>query len=92
MNRHGRALSPAAMSRVRTVVLPARVLKRWDRLAAAQLCAAVADLAQENEQLRRDLASAEDAADHWHANTLALAGDDGCITVEGLLQTQQQLD
>jgi len=40
-------------------IVPARILRRWDDIAAAQLCDAASRLVEENERL------AMDAADAW---------------------------
>jgi hypothetical protein len=55
--------------RARTIALPARILKRWDAIAAKQLCHRAAQLDQENEELQRRLRWAEQLADRWHDHT-----------------------
>jgi hypothetical protein len=55
--------------RVRTVALPTHILKRWDEIAATQLCQRAAELDAENEELQRRLRWAEQLADRWHDHT-----------------------
>ena len=63
--------------------LPRRLLRRWDALAAPQLCERIAQLEAENEELRRQLYWAEDAAEHWQQNAMELAGDHPGLTQSG---------
>lgn len=61
------------------------ILRRLDVLAVLQLHEHVLRLEAENEDLRRRLAWAEDAADHWHQNARDLAGDNAGLTQAGQL-------
>jgi len=72
------------MSSLRAVV-SASMLKRWDRLAAPQLCERVASLAEENEELRQQLSWADECVEHWHDNAVELAGDNAGLTIDGKL-------
>ena len=56
--------------RVRIITLPTRVLKRWDVIAAEQLCQRAVELEAENEELQRRLRWAEQLADRWHDHTV----------------------
>lgn len=53
----------------------ARILRRWDGIANAQLAAAAAQLADENDQLREQLSWAEHAAYSWREDALRLMED-----------------
>lgn len=59
------------------------ILRRLDALALTQLCQRVVELEAENEELRRQLAHADDAAEFWQANAIELAGDSPGLTQSG---------
>jgi len=46
-------------------VVPAAILRRWDRIACAQLCAAATRLAQECDELKSSLEFAGESACMW---------------------------
>lgn len=46
-------------------VLPARIRRRWDALAARQLAEVAVTLAADNEQLTKEVYWAEQSADMW---------------------------
>lgn len=46
-------------------VLPARIRKRWNALAALQLAEVAVTLAAQNEQLAKDIYWAEQSAEMW---------------------------
>jgi hypothetical protein len=74
----------------------ARVAAKLDRLALEQLRTVAARLAEENEELRRQLAWAEDAAESWRDDALKLmedhcaaTGDAPGLTLDGRLVAVQ---
>jgi hypothetical protein len=68
-------------------VLPRSIRVKWDRIAISQLADRAAQLDDENEDLRRRLYWAEDAAEHWQENAMQLANDGGGagLTIDGML-------
>jgi hypothetical protein len=46
-------------------IVPSAILRRWDRVACAQLCEVAARLVEERDELRSRLQSADSAADFW---------------------------
>lgn len=73
---------------IHRAIVPAKVLKRWDSIAAAQLFAASTGLVEEIDRLRSDVASADDLADHWHGEAMRLHEELGAATGSGLGLTQ----
>lgn len=57
---------------VHRAIVPAKILKRWDSIAAAQLFAASTGLIEEIDRLRSDVANADDTAEHWHGEAMRL--------------------
>jgi hypothetical protein len=53
-------------------VVPTRILRRWDALAAIQLCEAATRLAEAEERLRGELQRADDCAEAWREDALRL--------------------
>lgn len=66
-------------------VVPARILRRWDAAALEQLCERLLEVQAENEELRSELAIADESAEHWRQNAHDLAGSPAGLTVEGRL-------
>ncbi len=52
-----------------------RLLRKWDAIAIAQLCALAEQLHEENIQLRSDLAHAEHCAESWRDDALQAMED-----------------
>lgn len=65
-------------------VVPARILRKWDAMAAAQLIEATPRLAEELETERRLRHDAEDCADMWQRMAeIRESGDEVGLTVDG---------
>jgi hypothetical protein len=65
-------------------IVPVRILRKWDALAAAQLCEAAPKLAEELETERRLRYFAEDSADMWQRiSEIHQAGGEAGLTVDG---------
>ena len=70
-----------------------RLLARWDSVAYEQLCARAAALAQENEDLRRELDWAEQAAESWRDHFLRATEDMALgLTQDGLVHVMAKAD
>ncbi len=52
-----------------------KLIRKWEAIAIAQLCAMAEQLHEENIQLRRDLRFAEDAAESWRDDALQAMQD-----------------
>lgn len=53
------------------------ILRRWDRIAHAQLCEAAARLAAENDELQDRVIHAEWSADSWREDFLKMCEQTG---------------
>lgn len=67
------------------------ILRRWDRIAYAQLCEAAARLADENETLRTELGNAYSDAESWRDDALRLQDElcDATGSAPGITQSGQ---
>lgn len=52
--------------------VPTRILRKWDRIAATQLCEAASKQAEEMDRLRSDIAHADSLLDFWHDQALSM--------------------
>ena len=66
-------------------VVPARILRRWDARALEQVCERLLEVEAENEELRGQLAVADESAEFWRQNAHELAGEPAGLTIEGRL-------
>lgn len=65
-------------------IVPARILRRWDQLAAAQLFELAPRIAEDLEEERRQRCWAEDCAHMWQQiSEIQQDGDEVGLTIDG---------
>lgn len=80
----GDAREAIRMGMALTALVPTEILRKWDRIAAVQLCEAASRLAEQNEELERRVYFAEDCADMWQRDAeIAREGGISGLTING---------
>lgn len=80
----GDAREAIRMGMALTAIVPTEILRKWDRIAAVQLCEAAARLVEQNDDLARRAYWAEQSADMWERDAeIARDGGIAGLTIDG---------